>query len=273
MDAYARDLKDLLVTDIDPLTCDGDAILSHLEALHTSGVNPRSLARKLSAFRAFFGFLLNEHLRRTNPTDELRIRFAHPRLPKQISTHWIDTLLTTPDPSTHLGIRDRAILETLYATGLRVSELVTLRLFDLHLERGFLQCIGKGNKQRLVPLGKRAIRCVQQYLTSARPQLVGPRTRDAVFLNRFGNPLSRIAIWRLVRKHAIAAGAPQSIHPHMLRHSFATHLVANGADLRAVQEMLGHASISTTEIYTHVARERMKHIIAAHHPRAHTESE
>ncbi len=269
VDSYARDVREYLVTGINPCSTTEDAVRHHLEQLHEQGISSRSLARKLSAIRAFFGFLLEDGLRTDNPAEDVQIRFSSPRLPKQISLHWIEKLLAMPDTSTPLGLRDRAIIEVMYATGMRVTELVTLRLFDLHLAHGFVQCTGKGGKERLIPLGNSARQWLNNYITSARSGLTGDSVRtDTVFLNRFGKAISRVSIWRLIKKYAIAAGAPKHVHPHMLRHSFATHLVANGADLRAVQEMLGHASISTTEIYTHVARERMKHIIAAHHPRA-----
>lgn len=269
VDSYARDVRDYLSSHPGIQASTEDTVRNHLESLHNQGIAPRSLARKLSAIRAFYGFLLDDGLRTDNPAEEVRIRFSQPRLPKQLSLHWIETLLSTPDTSTALGIRDRTIIEVMYATGMRVTELVTLQLFDLRLDRGIVQCTGKGGKQRLIPLGKSAAAWLARYLADSRPELAGKRTPgDTVFLSRFGRPISRVSIWRMIKKHAIAAGAPKHVHPHMLRHSFATHLVANGADLRAVQEMLGHASISTTEIYTHVARERMKHIIATHHPRA-----
>ncbi len=269
VDAYAGDVQDFMSSIRQPENADEDAIRNYIELLHQQNVAPRSVARKMSAIRAFFRFLVDQGIRLADPTEDIRIRFHPPHLPKPISTTWVDILLKTPDTSTSMGLRDRSILETMYATGMRVSELVGLDLYNIHTDQGFIQCTGKGGKERLIPMGKQASDWLVRYLLEVRPvQIAGKKHSDRVYLNRFGKSLSRISIWRLVRKYALQAGAPGNIHPHMLRHSFATHLVANGADLRAVQEMLGHASISTTEIYTHVARERMKQIISNHHPRA-----
>lgn len=269
VDAYARDIRDFLVRENTPVENIDDTIIrSHIEFLHHAGLSARTIARKLSALRTFFRFAVDQGMRSDDPTEDVRIRFKQQRLPKPLTANWVEALILAPDTSTPQGIRDRAILELMYATGMRVSELVNLEIFNLHIEKGFIQCTGKGGKERLIPLGNAAAGWTRRYITEVRAVAIKGRNQpDQVFLNRFGNRLSRISIWRMVRKHAINAGAPGHIHPHMLRHSFATHLVANGADLRAVQEMLGHASISTTEIYTHVARERLKAIVSMHHPR------
>lgn len=269
VDAYARDISGFLETVSNPLVTTKPEVLNYIENLHQTGIKVRTLSRKLSAVRSLYGFLIQEGLSEIDPTEDVKVRVSRHNLPKQLSPQWIDQLLKTPDISTREGLRDRAIIETMYATGMRVTEVITLRLFDLHLSRGFLQCLGKGGKERLIPLGKQAIYWIDQYLKISRPQYIRKKQQpDELFLNRSGTAISRVSIWRMIKKHALAAGAPEAIHPHTLRHSFATHLVANGADLRAVQEMLGHASISTTEIYTHVARERMKRIVMDHHPRA-----
>ncbi|MGB3976125.1 MAG: site-specific tyrosine recombinase XerD [bacterium] len=269
VDAYSADVRDFLDSVDNPLDSDDTIIRKYLETLHQTGIAPRSIARKLSAIRVFYRFLLDQGLCLNDPTEDVSIRFSHIALPKPISVSWVNRLLQTPDVSTPLGIRDRAILETMYATGMRVSEICNLELYGLHPEKKFVQCVGKGNKERLIPLGREAVEWISRYIRDVRPGLSrGKKQCDHVFLNKLGAKLSRVSVWRMVRKHAIAAGAPQNIHPHVLRHSFATHLVANGADLRAVQEMLGHSSISTTEIYTLVARERMKQIIQTHHPRS-----
>ncbi len=269
VDAYSADVRDFIASVDNPLNANDTAIRKHLETLHQTGVAPRSIARKLSAIRAFYRFLIDQGLCREDPTEDVSIRFSHVTLPKPISVSWVNRLLQAPDIATPLGIRDRAILETMYATGMRVSEICSLELYGLHPEKKFVHCVGKGNKERLIPLGREAIEWIHRYMQDARPILSrGKKHCDYVFLNKLGSRLSRVSVWRMVRKYAIASGAPHNIHPHVLRHSFATHLVANGADLRAVQEMLGHASISTTEIYTHVAKERMKQIIRTHHPRS-----
>jgi len=268
IDAYARDIRAFLDSTNANETVTDTIILDYLDTLYQSGISARSTSRKLSSIRSFCAFLLDEGFRSDDPTEDIKVRFSQQKLPKQISQVWIEKLLKAPDVETNQGIRDRAILELMYATGMRVSELVSLKLFDIHSSRGFIQCIGKGNKERLIPMGKTAAIWLEKYLHESRPSYIKNRNQpDHVFLNRFGKSISRVSIWRIIKKHAITSGAPGNIHPHTLRHSFATHLVANGADLRAVQEMLGHASISTTEIYTYVARERMKQIILKHHPR------
>ena len=268
--AYERDLRDAVGRDAfkngDILP---DSIREFLESSMANGLTARSAARKLSAIRSFCRFLINENILNTDPSESIRIHYRIPHLPKYLSVPWIDAMFGKPDIRDPAGIRDRAILEILYATGLRVSEVALLKISDIQLDYGFVRCIGKGKKERLVPMGKSACRWIKQYLERSRNSYSGlNKTTPYLFLSRRGDHLSRVSIWSIVRKYAIMAGAPRSVSPHVLRHSFATHLVANGADLRAVQEMLGHASISTTEIYTHVARERLKSIIREHHPRS-----
>jgi integrase/recombinase XerD len=229
-----------------------------------------SVARRLSALRRFYRLQLEHGAVREDPT----VRVAAPRkprrLPKLLSERQVEALLAAPDVATPLGLRDRAMLETLYATGLRVSELCGLTHAGLSLDAGVVRVLGKGSKERLVPLGDEAVAWIVQYLRDARPGLAGePRTRSQhVFLTARHGPLTRQAFWALIKRYAVrAAIAPTQLSPHVLRHAFATHLLNHGADLRVVQLLLGHADITTTTIYTHVARERLKRLHAAHHPR------
>ncbi len=272
IDAYLRDINEFL-REQSRITHPGDItperVHDFMSILQKRGIKPRTMARKLSAVRSFCRFLVHENHLEADPTDEISIHAPYPRLPKLLSVSWVDRLLKVPDTSTPRGLRDRAILETLYATGMRVSELINLEIQHIHLDHGFVRCFGKGNRERLIPIGKSAIRWIERYVSDGRPaQIKNPPGPEHLFLNRFGSRLSRVSIWGIVKKCAVQAGAPRNISPHVLRHSFATHLVANGADLRAVQEMLGHVSITTTEIYTHVTRERLKSIVKKHHPRS-----
>jgi len=243
-------------------------ITRFLESLHRAGLSSRSLSRTISSLKGLFKFLSEENLLQENVTADLELPIQEKHLPEVLTRDEIFRLLEQPDTSTIRGIRDRAILESMYATGMRVSEAVNLRLPQLMLDDGLVQLFGKGSKERLVPIGEMAIKWINRYLTSSRPQLVKPGFRtNIVFLNNRGRGLSRMSIWNLVRNAARSAGIKHDVHPHTLRHSFATHLLEGGADLRAVQEMLGHVDISTTEIYTHVDREYLKQEHKAHHPR------
>lgn len=237
--------------------------LAHLSASRRATTQRRVLA----ALRRFYRFLLAENRIAADPTLQADTPVAPQRFPKTLSEAQVESLLAAPDISTPQGLRDRAMFETLYATGLRVSELVGLRMFEMDLGTGLVRIVGKGSKERLVPLGEWAVEWIRKYLAEARPLLL--KTPDeAVFLNRFGNAMSRQMFWNIIKRRAGEAGIPQaSISPHTLRHAFATHLLNHGADLRVVQLLLGHADISTTQIYTHVARERLKQLHAIHHPR------
>jgi integrase/recombinase XerD len=227
-----------------------------------------SIARRLSSLRRFYGLQLQQGALKADPTLRVRAPKLPRRLPKNLTETQVETLLGVPDTTTTLGLRDRAMLETLYATGLRVSELVGLKLAQVSLEMGVVRVIGKGSKERLVPLGEEAIGALQRYLTTARPVLAGKGRSDAVFLTARRGPMTRQAFWMLIKRSASKAGiSPASLSPHVLRHAFATHLLNHGADLRVVQMLLGHADITTTTIYTHVARERLKKLHAQHHPR------
>jgi len=227
-----------------------------------------SVARRLSALRRFYRLQLDQGTIRDDPTVRVRAPKKPRRLPKLLSEAQVETLLAAPDTGTDLGVRDRAMLETLYATGLRVSELVGLKLAQVSLDVGVVRVMGKGSKERLVPLGVEAVAWLTRYLGTVRPGLAAGRKVDHMFLTGRHAAMTRQAFWALVKRHAVRAGiAPSTLSPHVLRHAFATHLLNHGADLRVVQLLLGHADITTTTIYTHVARERLKQLHARHHPR------
>ena len=228
---------------------------------------PRSAARYTSALKRFYRYLLRENLIAADPTLNLDSPKLPRALPKTLTEDDVERLLDSADIDTPLGLRDRAMLETLYATGLRVSELVGLKLTALNLNDGVLRVTGKGNKDRLVPLGEEAVSWLKRYLTEARPLLMAKQLSDAAFVTARGEGMTRQAFWYLIKRRARAAGVTRPLSPHTLRHAFATHLLNHGADLRVVQMLLGHSDISTTQIYTHVARERMKQLHAQHHPR------
>jgi integrase/recombinase XerD len=228
----------------------------------------RSVARAVHTARGFFRFTVREGRRGEDPMENLRAPRAFKPLPRFLTLAQVDALLAAPDPATPVGLRDRAILEVLYATGLRVSELIGLRPADVDLQVGLLTCFGKGRKERLVPLGREAQRWITRYMEEARGRMAGRRTAPTLFVNHYGGRLTRSGLWGIVRRHAVTAGVARALTPHVLRHSFATHLLERGADLRALQAMLGHADISTTQIYTHVTRERLRRVYDQYHPRA-----
>jgi integrase/recombinase XerD len=237
-------------------------------ALRGRGLSPRSQARHVFAVRAFYGFALREGMVERDPTENLRAPRAFRGLPRYLTPAQVEALLKAPDPKTSVGLRDRAVLEVLYATGLRASELTGLELAGLDLELGLVRVLGKGGKERLVPLGREARRWVARYLEKVRPAMVAEQPSGLVFPSPRGGRLTAMGLWGIVRRHAVKAGVERILTPHVLRHSFATHLLERGADLRALQAMLGHADISTTEIYTHVSRERLRQIYDRLHPRA-----
>ncbi len=245
-----------------------DDLAEFIQSLRVSGLGPRSAARTVHGVRGLFRFAVREGRLDVDPMENLKAPRSFAALPRHLSTAQVDALLAAPDPKTSLGLRDRAILEVFYATGLRVSELIGLRPSDLDLAVGLLTCFGKGRKERLVPLGSAARDWVARYLEEARPSLARGKGATTLFLNHRGGRLSRMGLWQIVRRHAVAAGVEKVLTPHVLRHSFATHLLERGADLRALQAMLGHADISTTQIYTHVTRERLRAVYDKYHPRA-----
>jgi len=232
------------------------------------GVSPRSIARNLSCLRGFHGYLVTSGRVPVDPTLDVEGPKFQRKLPDVLAVHEIEAILTAVDTSTPLGMRDRAMLEIAYGAGLRVSELITLTLSSLFFDEGYLRCMGKGSKERVVPIGGAAIDWTTRYRRDVRPELAvrAPAT-DVVFLNARGRPLSRMGFWKILQKHVVRAGVRDRVKPHTLRHSFATHMLEGGADLRVVQEMLGHSDISTTQIYTSVDREYLKEIHRTFHPR------
>jgi len=227
-----------------------------------------SAARRLSSLKRFYQYCVRERLVEVDPTLKLDPPKRAPRFPKTLSEADVEALLAAPDTATPMGLRDRAMLEMLYATGLRVSELVACKTLAANLQAGVVRVLGKGSKERLVPLGEEAVHWIQRYLKEARPELKGKRDPEALFITARGAGMTRQAFWYLIRRYGARAIPGKRLSPHVLRHAFATHLINHGADLRAVQMLLGHADISTTQIYTHVARERLKQLHAEHHPRA-----
>ncbi|MEW5850807.1 MAG: site-specific tyrosine recombinase XerD [Myxococcota bacterium] len=232
------------------------------------GLHVRSQARTLSAVRMLFKFLVKERYLNANPSADVDRPRTIKKLPEFLNTDEVDSLLAAPKTQEPRGMRDAAMLETLYATGLRVSELVGLNLEDVDLDRGFVLARGKGRKERVVPLGQRAQDLLTTYIAGSRMTLLGGRTASPLFPHPSGKHLTRQGIWKIIKRYALAAGIKKPLSPHKLRHSFATHLLENGADLRAVQAMLGHADLATTEIYTHINRARLKSLYDKHHPRA-----
>ena len=273
LEAYARELRRYLdfllarkITDPDAIA--PETVGNYLAALQDSGLGERSRARTLAALRTFHKFLASEKLASDNPAARVETPRAAHRLPRVLSMEEVDRLLAAPTGDEPLALRDRAMLEVIYATGLRVSELISLALQDLELSVGYLRAFGKRSKQRVVPLGEVALDALKIYLAEGRPALCGPESGDDVFLNAQGRRLTRQGFWKIIKQRAREAGITDTITPHTMRHSFATHLLENGADLRSVQTMLGHADISTVQIYTHVTRERLKAIYEKHHPRS-----
>lgn len=268
--AYRRDLTLLaawLNSRATVLEAAQEADLQAYVAARHADSRASSSNRRLTVFRRYYGWLLRQRLRPDDPTVRLLAARQAQRFPKTLSEAQVETLLNAPDVETPLGLRDRAMLETLYATGLRVSELVGLPGVSVSLVDGVVRVIGKGGKERLVPLGEVACEWIARYVSQARAQLLKRATSDALFVTARGGPMTRQMFWTLIRQHALRAGIQAPLSPHVLRHAFATHLLNHGADLRVVQMLLGHADISTTQIYTHVARERLKQLHALHHPR------
>ena len=246
-----------------------DDLVDFLAGMYQEKLESRTVARHLVTLRNFFRFAQVQELITTDPSLNLESPKIRRSLPGYLRLEEVERLLAQPDATKALGLRDRAMLEVLYSTGLRVSELIGLRVADLDAKVGCIRCIGKGDKERIVPAGRKALGSVEKYLQNARPKLLGKGvSSQALFVNRRGKSLSRVGVWKILSAYGRRAGLRVALTPHMLRHSFATHLLERGADLRSVQLMLGHADISTTQIYTHVVEERLKQIYKAHHPRA-----
>ena len=272
LESYARDLSALAAfadeTGRQAEALDRASLEEFVRRQMTRGLSPRSVARGVAAVRGFYRFLVVDRQLDRNPADDLRPPRAWPALPKFLSLEEVDRLIAQPDITAVRGLRDRAMIELLYATGLRVSELVGVRAADLHLDEQYLTCIGKGSKERIVPLGEQASEWITRYQSTARRDLTKGRAAERLFLNARGGALSRVGFWKILKQYGRAASLPRTLSPHVLRHSFATHLLERGADLRAIQLMLGHADLSTTQIYTHVLEARLRTVYDRFHPRA-----
>lgn len=271
LEAYRRDLS-ALASWLSQQTGSSLAQASELDlqgymAARHAESRPSSVGRRLSVFRRFYRWAVRERLCEADPTVRMDAPRQRMRLPGTLTEDQVERLLGAPDVHEPLGLRDRAMLELIYASGLRVSELVGLRTVQIGLQEGVLRVTGKGSKERLVPFGQEAGVWLQRYLDEARPRLLGERTSADLFVTTQGQAMSRQMFWKIIRKYALMAGITQHLSPHTLRHAFATHLLNHGADLRVVQMLLGHADISTTQVYTHVARERLRQLHAQHHPR------
>jgi integrase/recombinase XerD len=275
--AYASDLSQFLDhtaemlaiprTRVKPAHLDRLVLRGFMARLHERGLSRASAARKLAAARTFLRYMRREGLVDDDPGSLVPTPKRDIRMPVHLSEDEMTRLVGTPSPGDPLGRRDRAILEMFYASGLRLSELVGLDLDDVNVSGQMVRALGKGGKERLVPFGEEALRWIERYVAEARPAILGARSSDALFVTGLGGPMTRQMFWKLIKAHALRAGIVAPLSPHTLRHAFATHLLNHGADLRAVQMLLGHADISTTTIYTHVARERLKQLHAQHHPR------
>jgi integrase/recombinase XerD len=272
LESYARDLSQLAAyvekRGLLLETLDRRDLEAFVRAQVASGLASRSIARLVACVRGFYKFATVEHKLAKNPAEDLQSPRAWASLPKFLSLEDVDRLLAQPDVTTPRGLRDKALIEVLYATGVRVSELIGLRAGDLNLEEGYLTCIGKGDKQRMVPLGQEAIDWVRRYMKEGRGALLKKKSSPWLFVNaRDGGSLSRVGFWKVLKAYGIAAGISRELSPHVLRHSFATHLLDRGADIRMIQVMLGHADLSTTQIYTHVLEARLRSVYDKYHPR------
>jgi integrase/recombinase XerD len=271
VESYARDLAALAgfaearETPVEEL--DRRALEAFVRSLMTQGLSPRSVARSVACVRGFYRFLSLERKLEESPAADLKAPRAWPALPKFLDLEEVDRLLAQPDVSTPRGLRDKALIEVLYASGMRVSELVGVKPGELRLDEGYLTCLGKGDKERIVPLGDQAVDWLRRYISDGRQRLTRQRSSPWLFVNARGGPLSRVGVWKLLKTYGLKAGITREISPHVLRHSFATHLLERGADLRAIQVMLGHADLSTTQIYTHVLEARLRAVYDKYHPR------
>lgn len=273
INSYRRDLKSYItylkmhnMTDINFIT--RTVIVSYLILMQKKGKASASISRACAAIKSFHHFLVMERFAEKDPTINLDAPKLEHRLPRVLTFTEVEQLLNQPDISNVWGIRDKTMLELLYATGIRVSELICIKVEDINIEMGYLRCFGKGARERIVPVGSVALKYLEKYINDVRPKILKEQDEKTLFLNHRGKALTRQGFWKIIRKYAQEAGILKNITPHTLRHSFATHLLENGADLRSVQEMLGHADISTTQIYTHITKSRIKEVYDKTHPRA-----
>lgn len=270
LESYGRDLAQLgrFVGGVPPASVGLDTLRKYLDHLREAGLSNRSVARQVTTIRGLFGFLVEEGEVAANPADLLGAPKAGSTLPKYLDQEHVNRLVGAPEEGKRAGLRDRAMLDLLYATGLRVSELIKVRVSDLETLEGTLRVMGKGNKQRLVPVGREALQSVERYFREERPGILKGRVSPYLFVTARGGAMTRQGFWKLLRGHGKTAGIHRKLSPHVLRHTFATHLLEGGADLRSVQSMLGHADIGTTQIYTHVMRSRLQQAVEQHHPRS-----
>ncbi len=272
LEAYGRDLARLVKfcgerrLDIDQVV-NGD-IAAFIDSLYGDGLSSRSVARYIATLRSYYRYLLESETITVDPTADVSSPGQWKQLPKFLTMAEVDSLLDAPDPQTARGSRDRAMMQLLYATGLRVSELIQVQRTHLNAEMGVLRARGKGDKDRIVPVGRQALAAIDEYVELDRPLLLKQKVSPYLFVTQRGGPMTRQAFWKLLKRHGLQAGITKNLSPHVVRHSFATHLLERGADLRSVQMMLGHADISTTQIYTHVLRERLRTVYDQHHPRS-----
>ncbi len=273
LESYRRDLKKFVTfltkTEVtDPGAIDSDVINLFLAELKNNNNAASTISRTIASIRSFFNFLMEEGFLDDNPALELESPKIEKKLPRVLTTDEIDRLLGQPRPGDHKGLRDKAMLELLYASGIRVSELIDLNLSDFDPRVGYLRCKGKGQKERIVPIGSMAINYVDEYMTNARAKLCKNNGETALFVNQHGNRMTRQGFWKILKKYALKSKIEGEITPHTIRHSFATHLLENGADLRSVQEMLGHSDITTTQVYTQITRKKIREVYDKAHPRA-----
>ena len=273
--SYERDLKSYMkyVRNVEQISSWNDVrrvtIIGFLSILKDQGKSSKTIARHIASIRSLHQFLLRDKQTEQDPSVHLESPQPERALPKVLSMAEVEAFMNSSKADDAFGLRDQAMIQIMYATGMRVSELINLDISDVHSNMGFVRCVGKGNKERIIPIGKTALKATSDYLEKARPKLVSKKNKsDALFLNHHGNRLSRQGYWKIIKKLAIEANIQKELTPHTLRHSFATHLLMNGADLRSVQEMLGHADISTTQIYTHITNTRLKEVYSKFHPRA-----
>ncbi|MDM5285257.1 site-specific tyrosine recombinase XerD [Peribacillus frigoritolerans] len=273
--SYERDLRSYwsFLKDVETIEDWNDSrrgnILHFLVQLKDQGKASKTVARHIASIRSFHQFLLRERVTNQDPSIHIETPKPERSLPKVLSMEEVEALLEAPKKMDEFGLRDKAMLELMYATGMRVSELISMDVSDVHASMGFVRCVGKGNKERIIPIGQTALDAIEHYMESSRGKMASPKHRtDSLFLNHHGNRLTRQGFWKILKKLVKSAQIEKEITPHTLRHSFATHLLMNGADLRAVQEMLGHADISTTQIYTHITNVRIKDVYSKFHPRA-----